>query len=109
MTAYMPPRAEGLHGIPQDAEGVVVGKIPVRGIGLRVGLQGAGKTLVMTPARARRFAREFEQAEAVAAGLDWIGRALIEAADEIDATPHAEQMRLATEAWATLSAKGPRQ
>lgn len=109
MTAALPPRSEGLEGIPLDHQGVVVGKVPVRGVGFRVGLQGAGQALIMSPAKARRFAETWRSPEAVAAELDWIATALIEAADEIDAIPVEEQRRRADEMWATITAKGSRQ
>ncbi len=109
MTASLPPRSDALETIPVNHDGVVVGKIPVRGVGFRVGLSGAGKTLVMTPARARRFARDWRTDAARAAGLDWIAEALVEAADEIDSVPVDEQTRKANEMWATIRAGGPRQ
>lgn len=109
MSDYMPPRAEGLEGVPLDLDGVVIGKIPVRGVGLRVGMQGLGRLLLMSPAKARRFAKDWTRPEVVAAGMDWISRALIEAADEIEATPLSEQIRMAEQAWATISARGPSQ
>ena len=109
MTGNLPPRSDALETIPVDHDGVVVGKIPVRGIGFRVGLSGAGKTLVMTPARAHRFARDWQTDAAREAGLDWIADALIEAANEIDSVPVEEQRRKANEIWATLNARGSRQ
>ncbi len=109
MTGNLPPRSDALETIPVSHDGVVVGKVPVRGIGFRVGLSGAGKTLVMTPARARRFAAEWRSDAARAVGLDWIADALVEAADEIDTVPVEEQRRKANEMWATINARGSRQ
>ncbi|WP_231379106.1 hypothetical protein [Brevundimonas sp. BAL450] len=105
----MPPRAEGLHGLGLNDDGITVGKVPVRGTGLRVGMQGGGVALIMSPAKARRVAKDWRRPEAVAAELDWIADALEEAADEIDATPHDEQMRMVDQAWATIAAKGTAQ
>lgn len=109
MSAKLPPRSEGLEGIPLDFDGVAIGKVPVRGVGFRVGMQGAGRALIMSPAEARRFAKSWRTPEAVAAELDWIADALVEAANEIDAVPAAEQRRMANEMWATLTAQGTRQ
>lgn len=105
----LPPRAEGLHGIPLDDKGVTVGKVPVRGVGLRVGLMGAGHAMLMSPAKARRWAAEWRRPEAVAVGLDWIATALEEAAGEIEATPHDEQMRMVEQAWSLIGSTGTRQ
>lgn len=109
MTTKLPPRREGLEGIPLGQDGVTVGKVPVRGVGFRVGLQGAGRALIMSPAKARRFAQTWKTPEAIAAELDWIAEALVEAANEIDAIPADEQRRRADEMWATIAAQGARQ
>jgi len=102
----MPPRSAGLEGIPLQHDGVVVGMVPVRGVGFRVGLQGAGQALIMSPAKARRMAPDWRSPEAKAAGLDWIADALEEAANDIDAMPAAEQIQRANEMWAAISATG---
>ena len=106
MSAELPPREDGLEAVPLNYQGVVVGKVPVRGVGFRVGLQGGGRALLMSPARARRFAKDWRSPQAVAAGLDWIATALVEAADEIDAIPADEQRRRADQLWAMIDAGG---
>lgn len=103
-----PPRSPSLEGIPLHHDGVVAGMVPVRGVGFRVGLQGAGQALIMSPAKTRRMVPSWRSPEAVAAGLGWIADALEEAADDIDAMPVAEQIQRANEMWATISAAGSR-
>ncbi len=101
-----PPRSTGLEGIPLQHDGVVVGMVPVRGVGFRVGLQGGGHALIMSPSKARRMAPAWRSQEAKAAGLDWIADALEETARDIDAMTVAEQIQKADDMWATISATG---
>jgi hypothetical protein len=81
----MPPRSDKLELIPADQDGIVVGKVPVLGVGLRVGLLCAGKLVHMSPAAARRMAGHFETDEAKAVEMDWVAVALRECADELEA------------------------
>ena len=63
----MPPREDNIEAIPLDDAGLVVGKIPVRSVGLRIGLQANGQLVLMSPAAARRMAKKFDSPEAAAA------------------------------------------
>lgn len=89
----MPPRSAGLEMVPLDPADntLTVGKVPVAGAGLRVGLMCAGDLMLMSPAKARRMALDFETPEAVKHELDWVAFALREAADEIEALTATKQ------------------
>lgn len=100
--SMMPPRSPHLEGIPLNDTGLTVGKIPVRGTGLRVGMQTSGTLILMSPAKARRMAKQFDSQEARDAELDWVAAALRESADEIEAMPHPEQMRVVDQIWRTI-------
>lgn len=89
----MPPRAEGLEFVPLDPADntLTVGKVPVAGVGMRVGIMCAGELVLMSPAKARRMALDFETPEAVKNELDWVAVALRECADEIEALTATKQ------------------
>lgn len=106
MKTKMPSRSPHLEAIPLDDGGVTVGKIPVRGTGLRVGMQGSGTLILMSPAKARRMAQGFDNQTARDNDLGWIAVALREAAAEIEAMPHDEQMRVVDQMWKTIDARG---
>lgn len=91
MADEMPPRQTSLEFIPIDDDGLTVGKVPVVGVGLRIGLMACGTLALMSPAKARRVAKEFEGTEATAAGLAWVAGALRECADEIEAEKATKQ------------------
>lgn len=89
----MPPRREGLEFVTLHADDntLTVGKVPVLGVGFRVGLTLAGQIILLSPWAARRFARDFETPQAVEHELDWVAVALREAADEIQAMTATKQ------------------
>jgi len=89
----MPTRSAGLELLPVDPNDstLTVGKVPVLGVGLRVGLMCAGQVIQMSPAQARRMAKEFETPTAIEHELDWVAVALREAADEIEAETATKQ------------------
>lgn len=86
----MPPRQDA-ELIPLNDDGLTVGKIPVVGVGLRVGLMTMGRLALMSPAKARRLARDFETPDAIAAELDWVAFALRQCADEIEGVEPTRQ------------------
>ncbi|MET4683723.1 hypothetical protein [Brevundimonas faecalis] len=104
----MPEKHQGLLGVPLNDASITLGLIPVQGVGLRVGMKGAGHLILMSPAKARRMGKSFDQPEAQHADLDWIAGALREAADELDAMPLDKQMAVVAQAAALISAKGAR-
>lgn len=89
----MPPRHAGLELLPVDPSDntLTVGKVPVAGAGLRVGIMCAGQVVLLSPAAARRYAKEFETPLAAEHELDWVATALREAADEIQAMTATKQ------------------
>lgn len=105
----MPTRQHSSEAIPLADDGLTVGKVPVRGAGLRVGMQANGQLVLMSPAAARRMAKRFDSPDAVAADLGWVADALREAAAEIQATPLPEQLRIADQFAALGGARGTRQ
>jgi hypothetical protein len=87
----MPPREAGAVLVPLDDDGLTVGKVPVAGVGLRVGMMTMGTLALMSPAKARRIARDFETPEAIAAELGWVAFALRQCADEIEGVEPTRQ------------------
>jgi hypothetical protein len=87
----MPPRQDGLHWVPANDPGLTVGKVPVLGAGLRVGILCDGRLVHFSPAGARRHASDWETPEAKASDLEWVAEAMRQCADEIEALTATKQ------------------
>lgn len=89
----LPPRHPGLVWVDpaKERDSLIVGKVPIAGVGLRVGMMVDQKLVHMSPTKARRMALAFEAPEAVEADLGWVAHALRECADEIEAAQAVKQ------------------